>query len=65
MARLEPQFRSPDELSIEDIEAMVAIARKHAALKDELRAALLAGDDARALAVARKLVGLPPQSPSS
>jgi hypothetical protein len=45
MARLEPEFRSPDELSIEDIEAMVAIARKHGALKDELRAALLAKNE--------------------
>jgi hypothetical protein len=58
MARLKPEFRPPAELTIEDIEAMVAIARKQAALKDDLKAALEACDDLRALGVARELVGL-------
>jgi hypothetical protein len=58
MARLEPEFRPAAELSVEDIEAIVAIGRRQAELMDALQAALEAADDLRALGVARELVGL-------
>jgi hypothetical protein len=58
MARLEPQFRSAQELSQDDIRALIAIGRQQAALMDQLQDALEACDDLRALGVARELVGL-------
>jgi hypothetical protein len=58
MAKLEPEFRAPAELSVEDIEAIVDIGRKQALLMDALQDALEAADDLRALGVARELVGL-------
>jgi hypothetical protein len=42
MARLEPQF---NELTPEDYDALIGIARKQAAIRVELKTALLAGDD--------------------
>jgi hypothetical protein len=58
MAQLKPEFRSVGELSVADIEEILAAGRKRAVLKDELRAALLACDDLRALGLARELCGL-------
>jgi hypothetical protein len=58
MARLAPQFNQPDELSVEDISAIVALGREQAALMDQLQDALETGDEAQALAAARDLVGL-------
>jgi hypothetical protein len=58
MARLQPEFRSAQELTDDDFAAIAAIARRQAALRDSLKDALLAGDDLRALGVARELVGL-------
>ena len=60
MAKLEPKFKQPSELSEDDIAAIIAVARRQAALRDELKAALEACDDLRALGVARRLVGLEP-----
>jgi hypothetical protein len=62
MAKLEPEFRTAGELSIADIEAIVAIGRQRAGLLDDLRTALEACDDLRALSVARVLVGLERQA---
>ena len=56
MARLEPEYKT--ELSEEDIAAIIAIADRQAELKGQLRAALEACDDLRALEVARELVGI-------
>jgi hypothetical protein len=58
MARLQPEFRSAEELSVDDIAAIYEIARQQAMLMDELREALEACDELRALGVARELVGL-------
>jgi hypothetical protein len=58
MARLEPEFRQPGELSEDTIAAIAAIGRQQAVLMDELQIALEACDDLRALNVARELVGL-------
>ena len=61
MARLQPDFRQPDELSEADIDAIVAIGRQQAALMDQLEAAVEADDAPRVLALARQLVGLEEQ----
>jgi hypothetical protein len=61
MAKLQPEFRAAEELSVADIEAIVAIGREQAARMDELREALEACDELRALGVARELVGLEKQ----
>jgi len=58
MAYLQPEFIPPSQLSEDDIAAIVAIGREQALLMDQLQAALEAGDDRRALSVARELVGL-------
>ena len=58
MARLKPELVPPEELTDDDIAALVGIARRQAALRDELKAALLACDDQRALDAARRLVGV-------
>jgi hypothetical protein len=58
MARLTAEFRAPRELTVEDIEAIVSIARRQIEVIDRLEAALQACDDLRALDVARELVGL-------
>jgi hypothetical protein len=55
---LKPEFRQPDEA---DITAIVEIAKRQAALMDDLQVALEAADDLRALGVARELVGLEKQ----
>ncbi len=55
MAKLEAQFR--DELSAEDIDCLLGIAQRQAAIRVELKAALECGDEAAALVAARKLVG--------
>jgi transcriptional regulator with XRE-family HTH domain len=56
-ARLEPDFKRP-ELCEDDIAALVEIARRQAALRVNLKAALEAHDNSRALAMVRALVGL-------
>jgi hypothetical protein len=58
MARLEPEFVPAAQLTESDISAIVAIGHKQAALMNELRAALQACDDLRALQLAREVVGL-------
>jgi hypothetical protein len=58
MAKLQPEYRSPQELSQDDIAAIVEIGRRQAELMDQLQAALEAADELTALGVARKLVGL-------
>jgi hypothetical protein len=58
MAKLVPEFIPPQQLSEEDIVAIVAIGRRQAALMNQLEEALQAADDLRALGVARELVGL-------
>jgi hypothetical protein len=55
MARLEPQF---NELTPEDYDAFIAVARRQAAIRVELKAALLEHDEPRALDAARRLVGV-------
>jgi hypothetical protein len=52
---LKPEYH---ELSLSDIEAIVAIARQRAGLKHELKAALEAGDELKALQVAYQLTGV-------
>jgi hypothetical protein len=58
VASLKPQFIPPEELSAHDIDALIAIAQRHAALRSDLKLALEAGDDQRALDTARQLCGL-------
>jgi hypothetical protein len=58
VARLKSEFIPPDQLTDEDTAAILAVARRQASLRDDLKAALEAGDDLRALGVARQLVGL-------
>jgi hypothetical protein len=62
MAKLKPEYRSAEELSEADIEAIAEIGRKQAELMDALQDALEACDDLRALGVARELVGLERQA---
>lgn len=62
MARLAPELKQPDELSVEDVAAIVQIGRKQAALMDQLQSALEAGDTLRVLDAARDLVGLEKQA---
>ena len=61
MAKLIPTFRQPDELSEEEISYFVDLALRRSAEKLELRDALQAHDDQRALRIARQLVGLEQQ----
>jgi hypothetical protein len=58
MAKLEPQFVLPGELSEDDVGAIVAIGREQAALMDALETALRAGDTTGVVAAAKKLVRL-------
>ena len=58
MARLEPQFIPPEQLSEDDIAAIVAIGQKQAALLDSLAAAVEARDLLRTFNVAAEMVGL-------
>jgi hypothetical protein len=53
--KLVPEFR---QLSEEDVAAIVELGREQVTLMRELEAALLAGDEPRALAIARAMVGL-------
>lgn len=46
------------ELSDDDLGVIVEAAQRRAALVGELREALLAGDDVRALRLARRVAGL-------
>jgi hypothetical protein len=56
MAKLEPQFIRPSELSEDTITAIVGIGRQQALLMDQLDQALARGDNEAALEVARHLV---------
>jgi hypothetical protein len=58
MARLTPEFIPPQQLSEDDIIAIVAIGRQQALLMDQLQAALEASNELEALRVARIMVGL-------
>jgi hypothetical protein len=46
------------ELNEDDLSVIVEAAQRRAALVGELKAALVAGDDQRALALARKVCGI-------
>jgi hypothetical protein len=48
----------PRELTDDDLGAIIQMARERAALVGDMRTALEAGDDHRALALARKVAGL-------
>jgi hypothetical protein len=58
MARLEPRFVPAEELSVDDIAALVDLGLQQVELMDLLEVALQANDTLRALDVARELVGL-------
>ena len=56
--KLIPEFRRADELSEQDVAAIVELGHQQVTLMRELEVALQAGDEPRALAIARALVGL-------
>jgi hypothetical protein len=60
-ARKKPPEPTPDDRLRRTIEAGLSVAHERRRLLDDLRAALEGGNDPLALALARRVVGLPPR----